>query len=243
VEPSFAAAWPAIQASLDSGELAKAHQLLSQWYGDVSLTPVEAERVETLLGQLAGSVVYSTEHQLEPAYVVKSGETLDTIAAQYQVPWQLLAKINGIPSADALRIGQQLKIVRGPFSAVVELGRSQLTLMLNGRYAGKFPIVVPAGAAVQEGQWLVDQKLVVPSAGVVQSAYSPAPATVDRAIVLRGEEATTGKPAANGPTLTIASGAAPAGLATNPPAIRLSQQDAEDLSDILSVGSRVVIRR
>ena len=43
-------------------------------------------------------MIYSTEHQLEPARVVKPGETLDTIAKEYNVPSQLLAKINGIPA-------------------------------------------------------------------------------------------------------------------------------------------------
>ncbi len=57
--------------------------------------PTDTQKVETLLSQLAGTVVYSTEHQLEPARVVKPGETLETIAKEYNVPWQLLAKING----------------------------------------------------------------------------------------------------------------------------------------------------
>jgi LysM repeat protein len=228
---------------LDRQELARAHQLLSQWYGDPSLTPVEAEKVETLLGQLAGTVVYSTEHQLEPAYVVKSGDTLETIAKQYEVPWQLLAKINGIPAADQVRPGQELKVVRGPFTAVVDLGRSQLTLMLDGRYAGKFPVTVPSAAAVSEGQWLVDQKLVVPSASVAQSAYAPAPAAVVRAIMLRGDAAAGQAASASTLTMIASGGVVVNSLAGTPAIIRVSPQDAEELSDILSVGSRVVIRR
>ena len=88
-------------------------------------SPADTQKVETLLGQLAGTVIYSTEHQLEPARVVKPGETLETIAKEYNVPWQLLAKINGIPAPDQLRPGQELKVVRGPFSAVVDLHRSR----------------------------------------------------------------------------------------------------------------------
>jgi LysM repeat protein len=243
VEPMFTAAWPEIQAALDRGELGRAHQLLSKWYGDDSLTPAEANKLETLLSQLAGTVVYSTQHQLEPAYVVKPGDTLGSIAQQFNVPWQLLAKINGIPSVDAVQPGLSLKVIRGPFSAVVDLRRSQLTLMLDGRYAGKFPIIVPTGSTVTEGQWLVDQKLIASPASVTQTAYALAPATVDRAIVLRGEDASTGKPAAVGLTITIASGPLATGAAGNPPAIRISPQDAEELSDILSVGSRVTIRK
>ena len=97
---SFASSWPAIQAALDHNDLKQAHQLLSKWHGDESLSPAESQRVELLLGQLAGTVIYSTDNQLEPARVVKQGETLDTIAKEYNVPWQLLAKINGVPAAD-----------------------------------------------------------------------------------------------------------------------------------------------
>lgn len=243
VESTFTAAWPEIQAALDRGELARAHQLLSKWYGDNSLTTAEAEKVETLLGQLAGTVVYSTEHQLEPAHAVKPGENLETVANSYNVPWKLLAKINGVPSVDAVQPGQKLKVVRGPFSAVVDVRRSQLTLLLDGRYAGKFPITVPTGAAVTEGSWLVDQKLVTAPVNVTQTSYTPAPAAVDRAIVLRGEDASTGKPAATGPTLTIASAVLTTGAEVNQPAIHISAQDAEELSDILSIGSRVTVRK
>lgn len=237
---SFATSWPKIQAVLDRGELPQAHQLLSRWHDDPALTPTDAELVDKLLSQLAGTVVYSTQHQLEPPYVVKPGDTLETIARELNVPWQLLAKINGIPAADQVQPGQELKVVRGPFSAVVDIGRKQLTLMVDDRYAGKFPVTVPSAAAVTEGQWLVDEKSILPAASVTQSAYSPAPA-VDRAIVLRGEP-TAGQSAA-GSTLTIASSETPANSAAGPPAIRVSPQDAEELSDILSIGSRVVIRR
>ncbi|HEY3391111.1 MAG TPA: LysM peptidoglycan-binding domain-containing protein [Lacipirellulaceae bacterium] len=238
---SFAASWPAIQSALDRGDLAQAHQQLSPWYDEPSLSPVEMKNVERLLGQLAGTVVYSTEHRLQPARIVKPGETLETIAKEYNVPWQLLAKINGIPAANQIRPGQELKVIPGPFSAVVDLGRSELTLQVAGRYAGKFPVTVPVGATVSEGEWLVDQKLVAPASGVTQSAYTAEPPRVDHAIVLRGSSEAAA--AAVGPTLAISSGSNPTGAGANTAAIQLSPVDAEELSDILSVGSRVVIRR
>ncbi|HEX2473193.1 MAG TPA: LysM peptidoglycan-binding domain-containing protein, partial [Lacipirellulaceae bacterium] len=206
---SFAASWPAIHAALERGDLAQAHQLLSPWHNEPSLKPAEAENVDKLLGQLAGTVIYSTEHRLGPARVVRPGESLESIAKEYNLPWQLLAKINGIPAADQVRPGQELKVVPGPFSAVVDLGRSQLTLEVAGRYAGKFPVTVPIGATVSEGEWLVEQKLVAPANGVTQSAYTTQPPKVDHAIVLRGgaDPAT----ATGGPTLAIASSSSPTG--------------------------------
>src|SRR6476620_8721658 len=130
---SFAASWPAIQSALDRRDLKQAHQLLSKWHGDDSLSPTDTEKVETLLSQLAGTVIYSTEHQLEPARVVKPGETLEAISKEYNIPPQLLAKINGIQTPDQLQPGQQLKVVRGPFAATVNLRRSELTLTVDDR--------------------------------------------------------------------------------------------------------------
>jgi LysM repeat protein len=240
VQTSFATQWPTIQATLERGEFATAHQLLSRWYNEPSLTPTDAEMVENLLSQLAGTVVYSTEHQLEPAYVVKPGDTLETIAREYNVPWQLLAKINGIAAVGQVQPGQHLKVVRGPFAAVVDLGRKQLTLMVGDRYAGKFPVTVPSMAAVSEGEWLVDKKLADSPSSVTQSAYAPAPVAADRAIVLRSETATGGSAS----TVAIASGNISArSSAAGTPVIQVSPQDAEELTDILSIGSRVVIQR
>lgn len=238
---SFAASWPAVQAALDRGELNQAHQLLSKWHGDESLAPVDAQKVETLLSQLAGTVIYSADYQLEPARVVKPGETLETIAKGYNVPWQLLAKINGIQSPDQLPPGQKLKVVRGPFSAVVDLHRNELTLLIDGRYAGKFPVTVPPGSTVTEGQWLVDQKLAGPQSTAAPTVYAVAPVPADRTIVLRGESNPGSPP--GGPTLMIASGSPSGGLTATAPTIRVAPQDAEEISDILSIGSRVVVRR
>lgn len=222
---SFVEDWPAIQGMLDRGELADAHKQLSRWYGDPSLTPTDTERVDTLLSQLAGTVVYSTEHRLGPPHVVKQDETLETIAKQYNVPWQLLAKINSIASPNQVQPGQELKVVRGPFSAVVDLSRNQLTLMVDDRYAGRFPVTVAPGQTITDGEWVVGKKSVEQAPG--------------RALLLQGNATA---PGAQAPVLILASQTLPVNASTVS-TITLSQQDAEDLTDILSIGSRVVTRR
>lgn len=236
---TFAASWLAIQAALDKNDLKQAHQLLTKWHGDETLSPADAQKVEMLLGQLAGTVIYSNEHRLEPARVVKPGETLESIAKEYNVPWQLLAKINSIAAPEQVRPGQELKVVRGPFSAVVDLHRNELTLEVDGRYAGTFSVTVPPGTAVTEGQWTVDQKVAGQSNGVAPAAYAMPPAAADRAIVLRS--AAGAQP--GGPTLAITSGHSAAPPSPGAVAIQVAPQDAEDLSDILSIGSRVIVRK
>jgi LysM repeat protein len=221
---SFAASLPAIEMALERRELARALELLTPWHNDPSLTATEAGQVEALLSQLAGTVVYSTEHQLEPARVVKAGETLETIAKEYNVPWQLLAKINGIPAADQVRPGQALKVLRGPFSAAVDLNRKELTLMVGDHYAGKFPIEGTSTAPVSEGEW------------IVRSVSHGGP----RGMLLTRADALPGTPTQEPTFLGPVKAFERVGLSTG---VGLTEADANEVADILSVGSRVVIRR
>jgi hypothetical protein len=252
-KPSFASSWPAIQTALNSGELAQALELLSPWHADPSLTPAQAKQVEALLSQLAGTVVYSTEHRLEPARVVKTGETLETIAKEYEVPWQLLAKINGIPAADRVRPGQELKVVRGPFSAVVDLNLKQLTLTVEGRYAGQFALNVPPGVEIPNGEWIVEGK---PIAGEATSTYSEPASAATTGAGSRQLFLTSANPtgAESGIPLMIGSrpsidpdfqrvGANGQAIRGTVPYLTVTPSDADELADILSIGSRVVIRR
>ncbi|MEN0110792.1 MAG: LysM domain-containing protein [Planctomycetota bacterium] len=153
----FDAAWPAIEAQLAAGDLGEAHRQLSAWRDSPALSPAKRQEVDTLLSQLAGTVVWSMEHRLEPPHTVAPGETLESIAAVYGVPWQTIAKINGVPAANAVAPGQTLKVLRGPFAADVALGSGELVLKLGDRYAGRFPVRV-AGVAPAEGVWRVSEK-------------------------------------------------------------------------------------
>lgn len=138
----FADAWTQAQKLLTENRLVDAHSLLSAWYGSPDLTPDEARRLVDLLGQLAGTIIYSnTEHLLEQPHIVRDNETLKTIATLYAVPPQLLAKINGLDEQQPLKPGQKLKVVRGPFDAVLDLQRGEVSLQLRGQYAGRFAVV------------------------------------------------------------------------------------------------------
>jgi LysM repeat protein len=235
----YASARVAVQADLDRGELGKALVKLSEWYGDPSLTAEETQEVETLLGQLAGDVIYEgpPAHRLAPKHVVATGETLETIAQKYNVPWQLLAKINRIADPAAVQVGQELKVMQGPFSAIVDLGKRRMTLMLDRSYAGKFTIELDPTASIEEGTWKVDQKLLTPVVGGVYG--QPAGATEDRGLLITSTTAPTSQPA-------MLRGPGSADQVSAPPVsrvIRFKSTDVEDVYDILSVGSTITIRR
>jgi LysM repeat protein len=221
--PGFAAAWQAVGMALERDELTRAHRMLSQWRAEPNLTAADRAQVEALLNQLAGTVVYSTEHRLEPPRVVAPGETLEKIATEYNVPWQLLAKINGVASPEAVQPGQTLKVIRGPFTAEVDLAAGNLVLLLDERYAGRFPVRVE-GASPSGGEWRVAQKRLEPAG---QPLMAPGPK-----VVLEGP---TGEQLELGDATTPATGAG--GRLT------VASNDLADLYDILSVGSSVTVRR
>ncbi|QEG37470.1 LysM peptidoglycan-binding domain-containing protein [Bythopirellula goksoeyrii] len=226
-----------VQAALDRGELSQALLLLSDWYGDPSLSESEAAEVQELLSQLAGSVIYSTEHRLESPYLVQAGEQLEDIAQKFNVPWQLLAKINGIADPEKLQPGQQLKVIRGPFTAKIDLSSQTLVLMLDRRYAGKFPLDFAPSTSVEAGYWVVDQKLLTPGdVGITGAASSTA--TEDKSILLKSSEPGVNQVAILRGTTPAAGSADTAGRV-----IQLKNADVHDVYDILSLGSQVIIRR
>ena len=231
----FVADFQAARAMLDQGKMDDALRAFSRWYDDARLSPADQESLLEMLNQLAGTVIYSHEHLLEPPYEVQPGDTLDRIGERYKIPYQLLAKINAIGDPYRLRAGEKLKVVQGPFDAVVDLKTKQLTLVLDGRYAGRFPVGVGADHSTPEGELLVRDKISNPTYdgpnGTI-GADDPANPLGERWIDLGNHLGIHGT-----------NDAGSIGAAESRGCIRLSAKDVEDVYDILSVGSRVIIRR
>jgi LysM repeat protein len=221
---AFAGAWSDAHEKLTAGRYAEALAALSVWYDDPSLGLEESHRLEDLLGQLAGTVIYSQQDLLLPPHVVAPGETLPAIAGPLGVPWQLLAKINGVADPLQLMPGEHLKVVRGPFDAVVSVARRRLSLQVGGAYAGSFAVVVgreflprvgntlsvtEVRRDVAAGQQPAAQAILLADGLVIQAADDPA---------------------------VVADDAAPTSLI-------VSARDFAELIDILGPGSSVLVRQ
>jgi len=238
---SFSVAWAAIQPKLASGQLSEALQDLTAWRNHPSLAPAEHSFVDALLSQLAGTVIYSREHLLAAPYRVQVGDRLEAIAEKYKVTPELLAKINGLDPARPLEPGQEIKVVPGPFSAVLEVGADRLTLLLDGRYAGSFAVAELGRTVAEKAQsgapveLTINQKTTSPIYNSPQGEIEPGdPANPlgQQLIALGGEFAIHGtNPRATAQTQQPSAG------------IRLNAEDMGELYDILTVGSRVIVRR
>jgi LysM repeat protein len=239
---AFSTAWSAIQPSLAAGHLAAALKELSAWYNHPSLNPAEREMVDRLLGQLAGTVIDSREHLLAAPYRVQPGDRLEDIAAKFKITPELLAKINGLDSTAAvLPPGHEIKVVPGPFSAILDVGADRLTLLLDGCFAGSFPVAdVGSDVAARAGsgtpvEFAVSQKTTAPIYNSAQGeieAGAPTNPLGGHLLALGSELAIHGtNPHASPGTKQPEAG------------VRMSAADIVDVYDILTVGSRIVIRK
>ncbi|MFM9117061.1 MAG: LysM peptidoglycan-binding domain-containing protein [Planctomycetota bacterium] len=234
-EASFARAMQAAKAQMEEKKWRDALSTLTTTYEDPRLSDAERQQLLDRLDPLAAKVVYSTENLLEPPYEPRRGETLMSIAQQYQVPWQLLQKINGVRNPEFLPPGTRLKVIRGPFRGEVDLQRQELTLYLNRLYAGRFPISF--GNPPEPGEYSVKVKETGRTFFTSDSrpihAADPANPFGQIWMDLGRNVAIHGSPLKPDPALDPG--------ATG--SISLSPRDADDVFAILSTGSAITIRR
>lgn len=142
---AFHRAWQQAEEHLRQAHYPDALRELTPFYNSSDLTPQDRQVLADLLDKLAGTVVYSKQyHLLERAYKVAPGQKLGEIADHYKIPWELLARINNIQDPNYLYKGEELKVVPGPFHAVVNLRDKELILLVQDCYAGRMPISLGA---------------------------------------------------------------------------------------------------
>lgn len=233
--PAFETGFAEVERLVESDKFVEALRMLTLYYDRPDLTPMQQVQVSEWIDLLAKKVVYSTEHFLEAPYRVRRGDTLESIATQYQVSPTLLFNINSdqIRQPDVLTPGTQLKVVRGPFRAEVNLQRQKLTLFIGDLYAGRFdisvgsdPAPVPGSHTVldkQQGAAYYPQGSGVVPVGHPENPYGRHWLGLSQSLSIHGVARSPNVPADKG-------------------CISLSPLDAQDVFGILAKGSRVVIR-
>ncbi len=101
--------------------------------------PDQRTEIALELEQLARKIYFSPETDFLPSYEVQPNDQLRLIARQYDVTWEYLAKLNRT-KPEQIRPGQKLKMIKGPFDAVVDLNDYRITIHAHGYYVCSFPI-------------------------------------------------------------------------------------------------------
>lgn len=206
---------------------------LSIFYNTPNISGEQRSEMLARLDPLAREVIYSKRHLLEQPHRITRSETLQDVARIYDVPWQLLANINGIEDPMTILPGTELKVVRGPFRAEINLTLKELTLFMGDYYAGRFPIAVGNDPAPVEGTYTIQDKQTGKTfynrTGSPVAPGSPANPYGNYWMDLGNQLCIHGSPNRAQPTENGC--------------ISLAEEIADDLYGILSQGSSVTIRR
>lgn len=152
--------------ALEHGDLITARTHLSEalrlGVKDSQLPLIRAELTrigaETIL-----SARVLADDPLVARYIIKPGDTLGKVAKTHKVSPELIAHINGIVDMNRIRAGQTIKVVNGPFHAVVYKRDRVLEVYMGSTLVKHFSVGLGADDGTPTGEWRVGTKLVNPT--------------------------------------------------------------------------------
>lgn len=212
------------------GQYLKAHRELSQRYWK------EQEPLEPLLkrlNQTAGMIYFAPQPHFMPAYEVQPGDLLQSVAPQYKMSWEYLARLNRV-RPERIRPGRKLKVIKGPFSAFIDLSEFSLTIHAHGYFVKRYPIGIGKDNSTPIGTFSVKDKLKNPKyygTDAVIEADDPNNPLGERWIDIGDSYGIHG-------TIDPSS----IGKAESRGCLRLTNEDVVEVYDFLIPGSEVVIR-
>jgi hypothetical protein len=155
-----------------------ARQELSAALDSAALEPADADFARDVLGTLNRRLVFSPEiladDPFSRPYVVGPGDQLRAIVTRQglQVDWRFVMRINRIASQRYLRAGQRLKLVTGPFHAVVDKSDFRLDLYLGSGADRVFVASYPVGLGDQNTPTPVGRFRVRPGSKLINPAWA-----------------------------------------------------------------------
>lgn len=121
------------EALINRGDLLAARKTLNDALL-ASSDPLEQSVLRSRLSELNQDLVFGPQvldgDPLVESYKVQSGDALSKIARKRDLAtdWRLIQRVNRLSNANQIRVGQSLKLIRGPFHAVVHKGEYRLDL-------------------------------------------------------------------------------------------------------------------
>lgn len=165
------------EASIAAARLAEARVALNRALHDPRASDADEAWLRRKLTELNDTLLFSAAvapgDPLCETYTIQAGDRLITIvkANDLKVDWRFIQRINKMSDPGRLRVGQKLKIARGPFHAVVEKSAHRLDLYAdmtdpdgNRLFIRSFTVGLGEGGSTPIGKWAVrsGSKLINP---------------------------------------------------------------------------------
>jgi LysM repeat protein len=231
-DSSLAGELKLIDEQIANEEYLVAHRALSKIYWNHR---EERDQLLRRLNKTSRAIFFEPRPHLVEPYVVQPNDQLRVIAGKYNLSWEYLAKLNRT-DPKRIQLGQKLKVLKGPFSAVVDLREFALTVHLQGYYVKRYEVGIGKDGSSPIGRFTVLGKLENPQYtdpnGKVISGDDPANPLGERWIDLGDSYGIHG---------TIEPDSI--GKAASRGCIRMREKDVIEVYDFLVKGSEVVIRK
>ena len=237
VSPStnFDGALKAASALQEQGELLKAQEALKNMMATYASNP-RIEEAQKRLEDINMRVIVSaiSVPGLSVVHEVKTGDSLSGLGDQYHTTIALIKKENGLAS-DVLRLGMPLRIWTGKFSVFVDKSQNVLLLQNNGELVKTYHVATGKNNITPVGNFKIINKLVHPAwthEGKVIPSESPENILGTRWLGFDmpgyGIHGTT-QPDSIGKQATAG-------------CVRMLNSEAEELYDLLPIGTEVTIK-
>jgi lipoprotein-anchoring transpeptidase ErfK/SrfK len=153
-------------SDVDAGKLLQAREELNDALNAGSLDETQATAVKAKISDINQTIIFGKQRFADDpyggAYVVKPGDSLAKIAVAHDTTWELLSRINGI-DPKKLRAGATIKLVQGPFFAVVDKTKFTMDMYLGGlpgeksaMYVTTYRVGLGKDDSTPPGTWMVE---------------------------------------------------------------------------------------
>lgn len=156
--PALADELQKIDQQIQAGEFLPAHKELSRIYWE---RPADRAAIQSRLDSAASTIFFQPQPHFAEPYVIQPGDRLESIAKKYKLSWEYLSALNRT-SPTRIQAGKRLKVLKGPFSAAVDLQDFALTVHLHGYYVKRYEIGIGKDGSSPLGQFPVLTKIANP---------------------------------------------------------------------------------
>jgi hypothetical protein len=180
---------------LKAGKLIEARNALSAAFFSGQLTAKQQADAIAKLTDLADRTIFKpkiyADDPYQLAYTVRAGDVLDTVerVQKLHVPPQILLVINGMKDGSQLQAGKTIKLLQGPFHAVVSKHDFTMDIFLQHDnlpkvFVRRFKVGLGKNGSTPVGAWIVKR-----GSKLDKADYNPAPNSPnhDRGVIHYGE--------------------------------------------------------
>lgn len=123
----------------------------------------ELAEVDATLAYMNWELLLSrTPQAASVLYRVQPGDSLQKIAGEHGTTEDLIRRMNGV-AGDTIRVGQRLKVINQPFSAVVDKSQNTMDVFLGDQFFRRYVVTTGRNNITPVGEWKITTKVVHPS--------------------------------------------------------------------------------